>query len=58
MKNEVIELNKIYNLQGGTLTAYAAGYPFDQDGLDWRRPAVIIVPGGAYAFCSKREGEV
>lgn len=57
MKNKVIELNKFYNLQGGTLTAYAADYPFDQPIFDWRRPAVIIVPGGAYAFCSKREGE-
>lgn len=57
MKYDVIELKEFYDLQGGTLTAYAADYPFDQDCFDWRRPAVIIVPGGAYAFCSKREGE-
>ncbi len=58
MKYNVIELKDIYNVQGGRLTAYAADYPFDQQGLDWRRPAVIVVPGGAYGMCSKREGEV
>ena len=57
MINNVIELKNFYDLKGGRLTSLAADYPFDEKGLDWRRPAVIIVPGGAYSFCSKREGE-
>ena len=57
MKNQVIELSKHYKVQGGTLTVYAADYPFDEPCIDWRRPAVVIVPGGGYSMCSKREGE-
>lgn len=39
-----------------TLTAYVAGtskeLPFNE-----KRKAVFVIPGGAYAFCSDREGE-
>lgn len=56
MKYEIIELKKYYNINGGTLKVICADNPND-DGKKWQRPAVIIVPGGAYRFCSKREQE-
>lgn len=56
MKNEIIELNEIYHLQGGTLTTFCADMPLDR-GKGWKRPAVIVAPGGGYYFCSKRENE-
>ena len=46
-----------YNVQGGTLSAILADEPFDWSDKEWKRPAVIVVPGGAYAYTSKREGE-
>lgn len=58
MKNEAVRLNKYYNVKGGTLTTYVIDKPFDRGGDNWRRPAVIIAPGGGYHFCSKREQEV
>lgn len=56
MKYEVINLNETYKLQGGTLTAICADMPLDR-GSGWKRPAVLIAPGGGYWFCSKRENE-
>ena len=57
MINERIDLQKEYGLQGGTLECICMEYPWDQQGIKWSRPAVIVVPGGAYAMVSKREGE-
>lgn len=56
MKYEIIELSKYYNIVGGRLKVICADYPND-DGKKWQRPAVVVVPGGAYRFCSKREQE-
>ncbi len=56
MKNDIINLCEIYNLKGGTLTSLCADMPFDRE-CKWKRPAVIIAPGGGYSFCSKRENE-
>ena len=44
-------------LQGGELLCIAADYIFDGE-VDsaWKRPAVIVVPGGGYGMVSKREG--
>ena len=50
-----IDLKKHYNVAGGILTPYTIDCPTDKK--EWRRPAVIIVPGGAYEHVSKREGE-
>ena len=58
MLHEEIILKEEYNLKGGTLISYAIDRPLDNKNAFWKRPAVIIVPGGAYAFCSKREQEV
>lgn len=56
MKNEIFKLNELYNVTGGTLTSYIADLPLDR-GKNWQRPALIVVPGGGYWFCSKREQE-
>ena len=50
-----IDLKQHYKVAGGVLTPYTIDCPTDND-KKWRRPAVIIVPGGAYEHVSKREG--
>ena len=59
MKANVIQLKDYYpNVQGGGLNCIAMENPWGVAGHEnWRRPAVIVVPGGAYANVSKREGE-
>lgn len=57
MKRELVDLKKEYGIAGGTLESIAIDYPFDASGTEWKRPAVIVVPGGGYGFVSKREGE-
>ncbi|MBQ8309289.1 MAG: alpha/beta hydrolase [Clostridia bacterium] len=56
MKNYVVDLKAEYGLQGGTLTCLVADRPFDAE-VEWKRPALIVVPGGGYAYTSKREAE-
>lgn len=51
---ETVELTKYYKVAGGKLTPYTIDRPVEDK--NWRRPAVIIVPGGAYEHVSKREG--
>ena len=54
---ETIDLVKSYpSLKGGSLIPLILPYPFDADGLPYKRPALILVPGGAYIMVSKREG--
>lgn len=53
MKAETIVLN---NVRGVTLTAYVQ----EPVGKIWQivtRPAVLVIPGGAYRFCSEREAD-
>ena len=57
MQYETICLKELYScLRGGSLKVLCLDNPWG-DGRAWARPAVIVVPGGAYAFVSKREGE-
>ena len=53
-----IDLKKTYPVKGGVLEAICADNPWDYGHEEWRRPAVIVVPGGGYWFVSKREGEM
>lgn len=53
--NNVIDLKKFYKVAGGKLMPYTIDCPTDNK-REWRRPAVIVVPGGAYEHISKREG--
>ena len=53
MKQEVITLNALRNV---TLTCYlqAAGREYDHV---TRRPAMVVLPGGGYQYCSEREAD-
>lgn len=53
---KTLDLGKEYRLKGGVLTPLCIDMPFDCK-MDWKRPAVIVVPGGGYGMCSKREAE-
>ena len=57
MKYEVIDLKDFYPVKGGTLKCIAMSFPWDAGHENWKRPAVIVVPGGAYRMVSSREGE-
>ncbi len=61
MRNEKNNLRDLgYPVKGGEFACYLADYPLDDPlvgGKRWKRPAVIVVPGGGYAFTSKREEE-
>ncbi len=68
MKVYKVNLEKEYSfLQGGELECILTEYPFDwtndeeipdcwkNKANNWHRPALIVLPGGGYAMCSKRE---
>ncbi len=56
MKLGKINLSEVYpSLKGGALTPFVLPYPFDSEGAPFKRPALIVVPGGAYCMVSKRE---
>lgn len=57
MRTYEVDLAKEYNVQGGTLKCILADEPHDQHDPNWKRPAVVVVPGGGYGMVSKREGE-
>jgi hypothetical protein len=46
-------------LQGGNLQGWLGDYPWDGErNPSWKRPALIVVPGGGYGMvCTDREGE-
>lgn len=57
MKTCKIDLKKQYSfVEGGTLECIVMEKPYDADKV-WKRPAVIVVPGGGYGMVSKREGQ-
>lgn len=59
MITRTVDLKEEYPfLQGGSLECIGMDYPMDDNGQDnWKRPAVIVVPGGGYGMVSKREGQ-
>lgn len=57
MKTYKIALKELYGTEGGELECLLAEAPYDQPSPEWRRPAVVVVPGGGYSMVSKREGE-
>ena len=57
MQYETIELKDLYAcLRGGSMKVLCLDSPWGE-GRAWSRPAVIVVPGGAYLGVAKREGE-
>lgn len=59
MRVYTVDLKEKYAfLQGGNLECILMDYPFDgEKNPNWKRPAVVVVPGGGYAMVSKREGD-
>lgn len=57
MKIVTVCLKDEYGIFGGKLDCLSLDDTNPREGVEWKRPAVIIVPGGAYAHVSKREGE-
>lgn len=57
MKSYKVSLKELYGLEGGELECILVETPFDDAAPSWKRPAVIVVPGGAYWMTSRREGE-
>ena len=54
---EKVNISERYKLEGSaTLTCYIHD-SYRDNTADYVMPAVIIAPGGAYAFVSKRESE-
>ena len=56
MRSVRIALKEFYNVRGGELDAAVSDYP--QNGTpnpDWKRPALLIVPGGTYNSITNRE---
>jgi len=56
MKKEVVYLS---DDEVANLTAYLFEEP-PESGKDWtpkKRPAILIIPGGGYSYCSSREGD-
>ena len=53
---KTVELKDLYPVKGGRLQVVCMKNPWDVGHDDWRRPAVVIVPGGGYEFVSRREG--
>ncbi len=52
-----VDLKDKYSfLQGGKLECQLMRNPWD-DHHAWKRPAVIVVPGGGYGMCSRREAD-
>lgn len=58
MKAYSVSLKENYPfLQGGNLECILSDFPWDgENNIGWKRPAVIVVPGGGYGMTSKREG--
>ena len=59
MRVYTVDLKEKYSfLQGGKLECILMDFPWDgENTIGWKRPAVIVVPGGGYAMVSKREGD-
>lgn len=62
MRCEVIHLKEIYPFLGenGRDPVLATFLPYNMTEMkrqDWKRPCILICPGGGYRFVSQREGE-
>ncbi|MBQ7924403.1 MAG: alpha/beta hydrolase [Clostridia bacterium] len=57
MQAFTVDLKSEYGLAGGSLDCMTIDSPFDWETPDWKRPAVIVVPGGGYGMVSKREAD-
>ena len=59
MTHKVLNLKDYFpQLQGGVLTLYLPYNMSEMRKEKQLRPTILILPGGAYRFCSQRESEV
>lgn len=58
MDVQKIDLAAEYGLKGGELECMCLAHPYDVKEQAWKRPAVIVVPGGGYGMCSQREAGI
>lgn len=56
MKAFKVDLAKEYGLEGGVLECIVMEPTVDIGAENWKRPAVVVVPGGGYGMVSMREG--
>ncbi len=58
MDVKVIELSKEYKIEGeSTLKCFLHESVGEMEKFNQNLPAMIVVPGGGYSWCSKREGD-
>ena len=57
MKTVSVCLKEEYGIFGGKLVCLSLDVTYPREGVEWKRPCVIVVPGGGYASVSAREGE-
>ena len=57
MRNFQVELKTQYPVKGGVLKCYLTDRPSVRKVSEWKRPAVIIVPGGSYRAVCQLEAE-
>ncbi len=58
MTHEILSLKKYFpQLEGGELSLYLPHNMGEMRREHQKRPTILILPGGAYAFCSQREAE-
>lgn len=58
VKTLKINLKDYFDVKGGTASATIMENPHDEsENVKFLRPALIILPGGAYEYTSRREGE-
>ena len=58
MTHKVLNLKDYFpQLQGGVLTLYLPYNMSEMRREKQLRPTILLLPGGAYRFCSQREGE-
>ena len=52
MQTQHVNISELYSLEGqATLDCFTFG-TFRDDGVDEKRPAIVVVPGGGYAMVS------
>ena len=56
MRSFCVKLKEFYDVRGGELEGIVVDYPWnDQKNPNWKRPALLIVPGGTYWSITNRE---
>lgn len=57
MKMISVSLKEEYGLKNGKLNCLSLDNTYPREGVEWKRPCVVVVPGGGYSSVSSREGE-